>query len=1023
MSFLHDEDETYDDDCDVEVALTSLYPSKRQAGTFGKLGPWESIRTCFNKTSFHMLDPNLTSLNPLFLVYREAFEGKSKGLSRLIMNFPLKGQMSPTHTVTLAAESRMQANIPVNAMYYAWCYPFDIEWRYYGQELKDELEKCKCWRCAELMFLIMGGFIYFDDGYQVVSANGLVSIDDQKIADELSKTGLGLKFGEQEPFEVKWINQLTPFDRFKTVSWPWMKSLDNPPVWFAWLRPNEELVAPDRKRKIFGPHGGFVFLFHLDLNERREKLTEWNCYVPVICGKSECCSEKARRMCQSAMVIGSKLHFETELEAKQEDVEAMLKRPTIQVQNDLRLRQVPSHNQKIDIEILRRGSVNPATICESDNLERAVGLVTRVAMVQSKSRLDVEIGSLKWTELLNVSIPNMIWDATEITTNLTPEFAKKLRNISDKVFIYFLASLPEKILMQINLETLLLSDTNASSAIIMRARDVILKSRDHRKRVRQIKSLVEGDQDLKVGLDNFTYRLIEEACANELKCNAEETSIEQRLLFKELIRRFYYFVKPDAQVKAEVEASIKEKNWLRRIYRNTYCTIKSKFQSFIDKDEYGSSSYVAKVVMVFVAFARKIPYFEHGGIADFDIDERVLIKPKHREKPKLAIVKRILDQDFVVKTLEIGEDSKVEELKVEPHRVQRPFKWKCVRCNNDDKAMWRDIYKLKNWVCCLICGLVTVKTLSDIRYNLRNLIKDSTFGGIYYAYDGVKNRDVAIKKSELQFMRIKKRRKTGIKVAEDVENEIKIHVSVCNERKDCSHGILEIYDDYEDPEHSYMVLEWADGGELFEYVNQNFNTGNCELFLKDETAIENWKLEMQQMFYEICLGVKRLHDMDIVHRDLSLENVLLIKNENYIERKIPKLRPCVCDFGLAVKKKERFRGKDTSVGKSRYMSIDCCHGDYDGKANDIWALGVMLTMMVLGAPPYDSFGDMVYDLYKGTTEERKLLFSVYKRDHLVTEEVHEVLAGICKEESERMTIDQVLATKYCDEAPYLDYLD
>jgi len=185
MSFLYDEEETYDDDCDQEVisrrdALKSLYPTKRQQGTFGKLGPWESIRTCFHKTSFHMLDPHLTSSNPLFLIYREAFESQSKGLSRLIMNFPLKGQMSPTHTVTLTADSRFQANIPETATYYAWCYPFDIEWRFYGQELKDELEKCKCWRCAELMFLIMGGFIYFDDNYQVVSANGLVSIDDKK---------------------------------------------------------------------------------------------------------------------------------------------------------------------------------------------------------------------------------------------------------------------------------------------------------------------------------------------------------------------------------------------------------------------------------------------------------------------------------------------------------------------------------------------------------------------------------------------------------------------------------------------------------------------------------------------------------------------------------------------------------------------------------------------------------------------------------------------------------------------------
>jgi len=825
-----------------------------------------------------------------------------------------------------------------------------------------------------------------------------------------------LKFGEQEPFEVKWINQLTPFDRFKTVSWPWMKSLDNPPVWFAWLRPYEELVAPDRSREVFGPHGGFVFLFHLDLNERRQELTAWNCYVPVICGKHDCCSDDARSH-QSALVCGSRIQFHSELEQKLEDAQAISEQPTIHEKYG----RVPSHNRDIEIEILRRGSENPATLCETDNLERAVGLVKSIA-VQSNSRLDFEIGSLKFENLHHISIPNMVQDATEITTNLTPEFAKKLRNISDKVFIYFLASLPDKILMEINLETLLLSDEKPSSAIIEEARDVILKSKDYRERVRQIKSLVEGDQDLKVGLDNITYRLIEAACANELKCIAEETSIEQRLLFKELMRRFYYFVKPDPQVKAEVEASIKEKNWLRRIHRDRYCIIKSKFQSFKWKYAYSGPSYLAKVVMEFVAFAKKIPYFEHGGIADFEIDEHVLVVPKRWEKPKLAVVKRILDHNFIVKTLETGEDSKVEELEVEPHRVQRPFKWKCVRCANDDKDMWRDIYKLKNWVCCLTCGLVTVKTLSDTRYNFRNLIKDSTFGGIHYAYDAVKNRDVAIKKSELQFVKMKKRKRDKQKVAEDVENEIEIHRSVCSEIKGNSYGLLMIYDEYRDGEHCYMVLEWADGGELFEYVNQNFN--KKEKFWEDRVAIESWKLEMQQMFYEICLGVERLHGMDIVHRDLSLENVLLIKNENYKERGMPKLRPCVCDLGLAVKNRGRIKGPNTSVGKKTYMSIKCCHGDYDGKANDVWTLGVMLTMMLIGAPPYNAYSDEAYKIYIGSIDNRKLLFKLYKRGQLVTEEAHEVLAGICKEEEkERLSIDQVLASKYCDDAPYQDYLD
>jgi len=67
-------------------------------------------------------------------------------------------------------------------------------------------------------------------------------------------------------------------------------------------------------------------------------------------------------------------------------------------------------------------------------------------------------------------------------------------------------------------------------------------------------------------------------------------------------------------------------------------------------------------------------------------------------------------------------------------------------------------------------------------------------------------------------------------------------------------------------------------------------------FLTSKTATKKWQIEMQNMFYEICLGIK---DQNIVHRDLSLENVLLVSNPE----------------------------------------PECHAGGYDGKANDIWCLG------------------------------------------------------------------------------------
>merc|ERR1719320_450821 len=156
--------------------------------------------------------------------------------------------MSPIHPVTLGKSSKKYANIPDKAKYYAWSYPFDIEWKYIEDQLMSELKKCKCWGCPELMFLIMGGYVYFDENFMLLSANGLICVDDPKNEEELAKSGRGLKFAPSLPFPAKFINQLTPFDRFKAFSWPGFK---DPPLWFAWLRPDEVLVSTDRVRKKF----------------------------------------------------------------------------------------------------------------------------------------------------------------------------------------------------------------------------------------------------------------------------------------------------------------------------------------------------------------------------------------------------------------------------------------------------------------------------------------------------------------------------------------------------------------------------------------------------------------------------------------------------------------------------------------------------------------------------------------------------------------------------------------------------
>merc|ERR1719233_1042080 len=184
--------------------------------------------------------------------------------------------------------------------------------------------------------------------------------------------------------------------------------------------------------------------------------------------------------------------------------------------------------------------------------------------------------------------------------------------------------------------------------------------------------------------------------------------------------------------------------------------------------------------MTFLDPPRKIPFFHDGENYDFKADEQVIVRPLGNEKPKLGIVARkCRNGDYQLKNSRMGNSLNLNVQFVKPHRIQRLFKWSCFRCPNSDREMWRDIYPLKNWVCCMKCGLVTQKTLSTTQYHLRKLIRDSCFGGIYFGYDAENNRDCAIKKNELAMVKAKLRKGTENPVAEDIEKEIKYHNIVC----------------------------------------------------------------------------------------------------------------------------------------------------------------------------------------------------------------------------------------------------
>ena len=179
----------------------------------------------------------------------------------------------------------------------------------------------------------------------------------------------------------------------------------------------------------------------------------------------------------------------------------------------------------------------------------------------------------------------------------------------------------------------------------------------------------------------------------------------------------------------------------------------------------------------------------------------------------------------------------------------------------------------------------------------------------------------------------------------------KIHREIAILRDLAHPNIVRLHEMVETERNIGIILEYASGGELFDYILNH-------RYLKDPAA--------RRLFAQLVSGVGYLHKKGIVHRDLKLENLLLDQNRNII----------ITDFGFAntfnpsdslsdeieynlankdfVRKfkldrldaKGMRRGDlmQTSCGSPCYAAPELVVSDslYTGKKVDVWSCGVIL---------------------------------------------------------------------------------
>uniref|UniRef100_A0A8C1MVG9 MAP/microtubule affinity-regulating kinase 3 n=1 Tax=Cyprinus carpio TaxID=7962 RepID=A0A8C1MVG9_CYPCA len=193
-------------------------------------------------------------------------------------------------------------------------------------------------------------------------------------------------------------------------------------------------------------------------------------------------------------------------------------------------------------------------------------------------------------------------------------------------------------------------------------------------------------------------------------------------------------------------------------------------------------------------------------------------------------------------------------------------------------------------------------------------------------------------------------------------------------------NIVQLFEVIETEKTLYLVMEYASGGEVFDYL-----VSHGRMKEKDARA----------KFRQIVSAVHYCHQKNIVHRDLKAENLLLDADSNIK----------IADFGFSNEFKLGSK-LDTFCGSPPYAAPELFQGKkYDGPEVDIWSLGVILYTLVSGSLPFD--GQNLKEL------RERVLRGKYRVPFYMSTDCESILRRfLVLNPTKRCTLEQIMKDKW-----------
>ncbi|OBZ82034.1 CBL-interacting serine/threonine-protein kinase 16 [Choanephora cucurbitarum] len=272
------------------------------------------------------------------------------------------------------------------------------------------------------------------------------------------------------------------------------------------------------------------------------------------------------------------------------------------------------------------------------------------------------------------------------------------------------------------------------------------------------------------------------------------------------------------------------------------------------------------------------------------------------------------------------------------------------------------------------------------KFRIKQLLGVGAFSRVFLAENLEEGNKVAVKMIHKDSMYHNPRIKSSI------EREVGVLKLLNHE------SIVQLQATMETEKHLCIVLEYVEGGELFDFV-QHMHSGIHRVGIQssiDELLIKKLSLEVIQI-------TSWLHSHNIVHRDLKLENILV-----YFDTKTGEPHIKITDFGLARVVDPTQPVITTRCGSEEYAAPEIVQGlGYDGRLTDTWSVGIILYALLVGYLPFSynpAKSEKVSHLF------HRIILAQVKwpvNDHISSEAKQVVLQMLVRQPEKRTRLDQI----------------